>query len=209
MGFLKSHKKLALFLTTVILLAFAGYAFYFSQKLDHKPRAEMAMAKQTVFLSKNPAFDFSFEYPEGEWRPRESQGRKQKYDSLYLQGPIDKLNEFAGLIVLTVKPLEAGMSASDLLEAYLTTASNLKKFKILSRKSMSVGGEKAFAAICEQEMLLPREKLDAKPVQVRQSTIFLVRGDKSFEFSFIFTAAQYSIYKPVFEHILKTFKFKE
>lgn len=209
MDFLKSRKKRWLFLAGIIFFTAMGYVIYSSGELDRKLETEIAMEKQTVFLSKNPAFNFSFDYPEGEWKPSETQGRRQKYDSLYLQGPVDKINEFAILIAITVKPLQEGETASGLLESHLNMSSNLKKFKIVNKSTLDLGGEKAFSAMFEEEMLLPREKVDAKPVQVLHQTLFLANSGRSYELTFMSTVNQWKEHLPVFEQVLKTFKFKK
>ena len=204
---MKSGKiKIMIFLvlSAVIVVAVLGYAIY-----RQRAQEETSMGKNAVFVSENPAFDFTFEYPSKEWSLQEEQGRRQKYNAVYLRGPIDSANDFATIIAITVKPLGEAKGASELLGAYLEMSSNLPKFKVLNKNDLSIGGEKAVSALYEQEMLLPRETLNAKPVAVNGHTVFLVKNEKAYEFTFLVIADQDKDYLPIFAHILKTFKFQK
>ncbi len=176
-----------------------------------KPKAPIqsrAAMKNHNFQSKNPVLDFTFEYPEKGWQPVEAQGSIEKYDQVYLQGPVNKENGFTTLIHATVRPLEVGKTAPDLLEACLKTDSNLTKFRILHKDVKEVGREKAFSVVYEYESF-PLFNMKAPPVLLRGQRVYLMRNGRSYELMIETVAAQYKDYAPIFENVLKTFKFKK
>lgn len=202
----RSIKKKWLVLSFFIFASIAGYFFY--GRSFQKPE-DVKMGKNAVFVSKDPILNFTFEYSQKEWLPRESQGRKEKYSAVYLKGPFDPEKKFITLIEVVVKSLEPGKTASDLLDAFLKRVSDWPKFKVIHKKTMDIEGEKAFSVIFESKVLLPIESLDAKPMMVEEQVIFMVKNNRSYRFSFHTLADRWKDYLPAFERVLKTFKFKK
>ncbi|MFH0984762.1 MAG: hypothetical protein V1882_04430 [Candidatus Omnitrophota bacterium] len=200
-----SREKSIFWVVSLFIMAgVAGYLF-----CNH-PLAEGGdMRKSTVFSGGNPAFNFTFEYPIAGWSLDESQGRTEKYDALYLRGSVDESTRFRTLIEIVVKPLPATGGPAELLGAFLKRAGNRPKFKVLNQREVDLGGEKAFSAIHESEARLPMEDLKAKPVMIKQQTLFLARKDKLYRFSLHSLAEPWKDHAAAFEMVLRTFKFKD
>lgn len=198
-------RSLALLLSLFLFLGVVTWYVVYNDSL----RESEKMQKNNIFQSENPAFDFSFEYPATGWSLDESQGRTEKYDAVYLKGPVDEEKQFRFLIEVVVKPLQKGGAPADLLQAFLGRVSPWPKFKLVSKKEATIGGEKAFSAIYESEERLPIESLNGKPTMIKEQTIFLTRKDRSYRFSFHALADQWDASSPAFKQVLKTFKFKE
>jgi hypothetical protein len=203
----KNNRKKPFLIFGVIMISAVAVCFLVFLK-PKGPIQAQNMLKYTNFKTGNPSLDFTFEYPETGWVPAETAGRSEKYDQVYLRGPVNKENGFTTLIHVTVRPLEAGRTAPDLLEAYLKTDSNLAKFKTLHKGTKKVGAKEAFFALYEYESV-PLFKMKAPPVLLKGQMVCLTRNGRSYELALEAIASQYGTYAPVFEHILKTFKFKE
>lgn len=204
MNLKQNAKQWVLVLIAIILI---GLAIYGSRH-QFKPTQGKIMLKYKVFESKNPALNFTFEYPEVGWTPVESQGRTEKYDLVYLSGPIDKEHGFTTLIHITEKPLKPNETSATLLERYLKMDSNLDKFKTLRKENKMVAGEQAASALYEYEAT-PLYRIKASPVLVKGKKIYLTRNGRSYEFTLETIGSQYNIYAPILEHVLTTFKFTE
>jgi len=191
----------------IIVLSLLG-VYGFNELTQQKPVQGKIMLRYKAFETKNPALDFTFDYPEAGWDPVESQGSIEKYDLVYLRGPVDEKTKFTTLIHITARPLEAGKTASDLLKAYLKIDSNLTQFKTDRDEIINVGGEKAFSALCSYKAV-PSYALEVPEAFFKKRMVFVVKNEHSYEFTLNTFASQYDIYAPILEHILKTFKFKE
>lgn len=165
------------------------------------------MSKHKSFETNNPALDFTFEYPETGWEPVESQGRVEKYDLVYLRGPVDEKTKFTAIIHITVRPLKTGEGAAELLGGYLEADSNLSKFKLSHKKTINIGNEKAFSALYEYEAI-PSYDLRVPKTPFKKQMIFLVKNGRSYEFTLNGLAPQFDACASTLEHVLKTFKFK-
>ena len=191
------------------IIMFIGLGVYGVQRLKpQEPIQGKIMLKYTSFETKNPALDFTFEYPETGWKTGESQGGVEKYDLVYLRGPVDEKTRFTTLIHITVRPLEAGKTASDLLKAYLKIDSNLSKFEVSHEETFNVGGEKAFSALCGYEAI-PSYDLSAPVISFKKQLVLIVRNGRSYEFTYNTFASQFDAYLPILKHLLKTFQFKK
>lgn len=173
-----------------------------------EPVQKQLMLKYKNFEAKDPVLDFTFEYPESGWAPVESQGRMEKYDLVYLRGPVDEKTKFTTLIHITVRPVEAGKTASDLLKDYLKIDSDLSHFKASRENTMTVGGENAISAFCEYEAI-PSYDIRVPSVAFKKQMVFIVKKGRSYEFTLNTFTSQFNAYAPVLEHVLKTFKFKK
>ncbi len=195
-------------IAAALLAGAIAYNFddYFPRGTEQKRKN---MVQYAIFQSANPAFDFTFEYPKVKWSPEETQGRIEKYDTVRLKGPVDLEKKFMTLISVTVKLEETGKTAADLLEEYIKMISGGPKFRVLSKKRIEVGGERASSGLFEHEARLPMDSLDAAPVMVDEQTVFWVRNGRSYRITFRVLAAQQKTNLPVFEHVLRTFKFKK
>lgn len=203
-----SRKKIGRFWGIFGVIIVSGVAIYGLGLLKmNGPIQNQLMMKCKNFETKNPALDFTFEYPETGWTPAETTGRFEKYDQVYLRGPVDKKTKFTTLIHITVRPLEAGKTASDLLEAYLKIDSDLSKFEASHRETMNVGGEEAFSALCKYEAI-PSFDLSVPSASFKKRMVFVVKNGRSYEFTLNTFASQFDAYAPVLERILKTFRFK-
>jgi hypothetical protein len=194
----------ALILIVVIVVA-GSIIFKKSIPVSH----EEPMNQHTSFQSSKAAFPFTFEYPSQGWRISESQGRREPYDAVYLSGPADPLNEFLATIAITVKASEPAAGSPELLAAFLKRSSNLEKFKVVSQKTFKVGGEEVSSAVFEYERRLPVDALDGHWALIEEQVVFLVRAGKCYRFNFLAKAEEYIKQLPTFEHLLKTFKFKD
>ena len=205
--FLKKNVRRILLILGMITLV--GVVFYSVGRLKfHKPIQGLGVMKYKTFKTQNPALDFTFEYPSRGWSFEESQGRMEKYDVVYLRGPVDKDKKSGTLIYVTVRPMGVDKSASALLESYLGIDSNLDEFKMLRKETVTVAREKASAALYQYKTI-PSVRIEDPLVLFKKRMIFSIRNDRSYELTLITSAAQYDICAPVFEHVLKTFKFKE
>jgi hypothetical protein len=190
-------------LLSILLILLAAYYFY-----ARSLQGGMTMEKQNIFLSTNPAIDFTFEYPKEGWTLTEAQGRKEKYDAVYLRGPLNNEKRFVTLIELVVKPLETGQTVSELLDSFLARVNRLPKFKLIYKKNINVGGSQAASAAYETEARLPMYTLHSQPTRIEERTVFLTKGQKAYRISFHVLAVQARVYQPAFERVLKTFRFK-
>jgi hypothetical protein len=167
-----------------------------------------SMSNFKIFEAKNPAFNFTFEYPGTGWTPAESQGSVEKYDLVYLRGPTDEKTKFTTLIHITVRPLEAGKTASELLEAYLKMDSNLTQFEVSHKETIKIDGENAVSALCKYKAI-PSYSLRVPFAAFKKQMIFLVKNDRSYEFTLNTLASKFNTYAPILERVLKTFRFKK
>ncbi len=197
-----SKKKV---LWILCLFLWAGSLGYSSD--NPVPQENQKMKKNSVFSSDNPAFDFVFDYPAIGWPVDVSEGLG--YHVVYLKGPVDKEKSFTTLIEIVVKPRKDGKTAADLIQALLGRVRSWPKFKLMNQKEVRVGGRQASSLIFESEERLPMESSQAKPVAVGEQTIFFTSSDKVYRLSFHVLADRREAYVPVFEGVLKSFKFKE
>ena len=173
-----------------------------------KPAQGSSMLKYKSFETQNPTFDFTFEYPATGWFPEESQGRVEKYDVVYLRGPVDKNKKSGTLICVTIRPIGVEKIAPVLLKAYLKIDSNLDEFKVLRKEILKIGAREASAALCKYKTI-PSDRIKDPLVLFMKRMIFLVKDNRSYELTLITSAQQYDVCAPAFEHMLKTFKFKK
>jgi len=166
------------------------------------------MPKYKNFETKNPALSFTFEYPETGWTPVETTGHREKYDQIYLRGPVDPKVKFTTIINITVKTTQADQGLTGLMENLLTVDSDLAKYKVIQKGAMEVAGEKALSALTVYEQT-PLYRTDLKPVQLKKRLVLLIKGDRSYKFTITTLASQDDTYAPIFEHVLKTFKFTQ
>lgn len=199
-------KPFLIFGVIIVTIIAGACTFYFleAQKISQS----QIMLKYVQFKAENLSLDFTFEYPETGWTPVEVSGGTEKYDLVYLRGPVHTENGFATLIHATVRPLESGKTAADLLEAYLKMDSNLPKFKVLHKGAREVGGEKAVSALYEYESF-PLFSEKAPPVLLKGIRVYLTSKGRLYELMLETIGSQYDNYAPVFEHVLKTFQFKK
>lgn len=195
----KRLRKIFLSLTLGLIGLTTAYAVYIFQEAQ-------VLKKYATFLSKNPMLDFTFKYP-ADWKASETQGRSERYDAVYLNGPRDDDREFSIGISITVVPAD-GQSDSALLPEYLETTARFNNFELLSQKSRAIGGQKTSSATYQHTMRLPIDHVDATDVLIKGDTFFLRRGDRNYRVTFRGTAEQFDEYLPVFERMLKTFRFR-
>jgi len=169
----------------------------------------VGMSSFQVFESVTPDFNFVFEYPLTNWSLDDSQGRSEKYHAILLRGPINEEKRFRDLIELVVKPTKDAQSSQELQEDFLKRVSVWPKFKEVDKKVIRVGGVEARSLIFEFEERLPMESLQAIPTMLKEQTVFLIKGDKSYRLSLHALSDEWRTQGAVFEHLLKTFKFKD
>ena len=204
-----SQKKTKQFLLilSIIIIGAAAICCISLLKME-KSIQKQFMVKHKNFGTKNPALDFTFEYPETGWTPVESSGRTEKYDLVYLKGPVDEKTKFTTIIHITVRPLKAGKTASELLEAYLKMDSNLTQFKAFHKEAIKIDEEKAASALCEYKAI-PSYSLRGPFAAFKKRMVFVVKNDRSYEFTLNTLASKFNTYAPILEHVLKTFRFKK
>lgn len=197
--------KAGLFLLIAVLgLGAAAYFFY-----HRSPGGDLMMDENKALSMQDPAFDFTFQYPSQGWGFSASQGRSEAYQAVYLRGPVDARTNFATLAEIAVKTAGAEETAKGLRENFLKRVEAWPEFQVIGKKELKVDGETGASVIWEHEAFLPMESLSAKPVMVSEETVFLVRGGKTYRIAFHALSAQRKEYSPVFEKVLKTFRFKE
>jgi hypothetical protein len=199
-------KRFFFIFAVLILITAVAYSFRFI-KLPPKNQ-EAGMSNFKIFETKNPVLNFTFEYPGTGWTPAESRGSVEKYDLVYLKGPTDEKTKFTALIHITVRPLEAGKTASELLEAYLKIDSNLTQFETSHREAVKIDEEKAASALCEYKAI-PSYSLRVPFAAFKKRMVFVVKNDRSYEFTLNTLASKFNAYAPILEHVLKTFRFKK
>lgn len=195
--------------STVLIISLAGIAYLAYSVATGKIILvkQLAMKQQYIsFETKNPALDFTFEYPE-DWKPYETQGQSEKYDSVQVMGPKDEKNEFNISMSITVKPLGNDRSnPSELLSGYLKRSNNLSNFKVLETKKVQLGGQETSFAIYQYTDRLPIWKKNTREVLMKKGTGFIRKDDKFYRFTFSGTAEQFRQYEPVLERMIKTFR---
>ena len=194
--------------TTLITILLAGIA-YVAYSIVKVPIKQLAMKQKYIaFETKNPALDFTFEYPE-DWKPHEFQGQSEKYDSVQVMGPRDEKNELTLSFSITVKPFDKDHadSSEELLSEYLERSNNLAQIKVLDTKKIQMGGQKTSLAIFQYVDRLPAWKTNARDVLMKKATGFVNKADKFYRFTFSGTAEQFRQNEDVLKQIIKTFQF--
>ena len=184
----------------VALILSAGIVYSIRVK-----REKETLRSELDYQSKNPSLDFAFKYPKN-WQPRESQGRRERYDAVQVLGPRDKQNEFSVAFVISVKP-GGNKTVTDSLSDYIKSTSRFSGFKVLETNGVTVGKQNTSSARYQYLMRLPLRKLNARDVLVKGETFFLANENKSYWVSFLGTAKQFDEYLPVFRRMMKTFRF--
>lgn len=196
--------------STVLIISLAGIAYLAysvaTGKIDLIKK--LIMKQQYIsFETKNPALDFTFDYPEN-WKPYETQGQSEKYDSVQVMGPKDEKNEFNVSMSITVKPLGNNHpNPSQLLSEYLKRSNNLSNFKVLETKKIQMGGRETSLAVFQYIDRLPTWKTNARDVLMKKATGFISKADKFYRFTFSGTAEQFRQNEDVLKQIFKTFQF--
>ena len=194
----KTHRKNSktFVIGTILVLAVSFYLIKNSGR-DHQ--------KYQTFKSENPAFNFTFEYPET-WKIRETEGKTDPYAMVHATGPRDNQKEFSVGFFITVKDIE-NQTSDRLLADHLKSVERFKNFKIVEQKKNRINGETNPFAIYQYILMLPFQKIGAQAELVKTETGFVVQGEKSYHLNFVGTEKQFEKYKPVFQKVLTTFRF--
>lgn len=190
------------FVSAAVLIAAAGMLFGLTTY-----REGQAMNGYLTYTSKNPELNFTFKHPP-DWKPAESQGKREHYTTVDVVGPWDKENSFSVGFSITNRSAE-GKDAGKLLNEYLKTAGRFSQFKTISEKNISIDKTKTMSSAYRYLMRLPMRKLNSKDVLMKGETFFLIRDGKSYRFTFTGTAKQFDRYLPVFKKMIKTFQFTQ
>lgn len=161
--------------------------------------------KYQTYKSSDPAFNFTFEYPET-WKMLESRGKTENYAMVHAIGPRDEQKEFSVGFFITIK--EAGDQTTDeLLLKHIKSVERFKDFRVIKQRKKHVAGQPNPSAVYQYTMNLPLHKLNAKQEIMREESGFLVKEGKSYNLNFLGTEEQFEKYKPVFQKLLNTFRF--
>ncbi|HOG23514.1 MAG TPA: hypothetical protein PK590_02570 [Candidatus Omnitrophota bacterium] len=161
----------------------------------------------STFKSDNPAFPFTFEYPQDEWVLLETSGRREIYDEVYLRGKPDSGGEFAPSISIFVRPNEMRKPAEELLSNQLRMEEGLPEFEILKREKVSIDKQKVSLVTFRHKAWVPLGATDGRMVEIKVRMLFFINGEKSYQIVTRTAAEQAVQIFEVFNHILKTFKF--
>jgi hypothetical protein len=160
-----------------------------------------------LFQGKNPPYNFTFEYPEG-WKMKET-GYRGDYDRVEVMGSADKNPLFIPGIFITKRPRKDGHTAANLMSAWIKEESHYRNFKILDSKTFSMAGVQGLETRYRYAVSLPPWSVSARNVGVIKRKVVFIRGDAAYQITFSGTEEQHKIYRPVFDHVLKTFRFTD
>lgn len=160
-----------------------------------------------MYRHPNSSLHFTFEYPSKGWIPKESHGTSQTYDAVQLLGPRDMKNKYSTHIAVIVKPLQPKELDMDLLGLFLDEMKRFDGFKFLRKEDWKIQNDYYPAAVYEYYLRLPFWAKNAKDVLIKETTVFVVRGNKSYRITYSGTSDQSEASRAVFHHFLKTFKF--
>jgi len=193
----------------VVLCVIAAFYFvgHFSAQKKIPEQVLPPVIKFKVFQSKNPPFNFTFEYPDV-WHARE-RGYQGSYDMVEVMGAPGKNSPLMPGIFVTKKALAGGGTLNGLMDAWLKTEGRYRNFKVFSSRDIEVSGQKALETEYGYVLSLPLMSSKAKSITVKKEQIVVVKDNASFELTFIGTEEQFKIYKPIFRHALETFEFSE
>lgn len=190
------------------LVVIAGFIFlahgFFSQKTE-KAQALPPAIKMKLFQGQNPPYNFTFEYPEA-WRVRE-RGYKGDYDMVEVMSPSDKAALVTPGLFITKKALRGSDTPESLMAAWLREEGRYKDFKASPAQGMTVAGQKGLKTKYGYALSLPLWTSNAQEFRIKKEQIIFVRGDASFQITFMGTDEQFKTYKPVFDRTLATLKF--
>jgi hypothetical protein len=191
----------------VLFLAIALFAkgAYFQK--NGNGQALPPAIKTKLFQMKNPPFDFTFEYLEA-WRVSE-RGYKGDYDMVEIMATGDKDRLVVPGMFITKKALQAGETVATLMASWLKKEGRYEDFTASSPKNFEIGGRKGLRAGYGYKMALPLGVVGAEKVSFKKGQVVVIKGGFSYQITFMGTDEQYNTYKPVFEHLLRTFKFKD
>lgn len=195
---------------TAFVLCLSAVLFFTGHLSMQKKRQEQALPpaiKFKMFRSTNPAFNFSFEYPDV-WRIQE-RGYQGDYDMVEVLGTSHKSTPLVPGIFITKRILADGGTSQGLMDAWLKTESRYKNFRVLSSKDVAVSGQKALETEYTYVLSLPLWDSSSGDVSVKKEQIVMIKNKASFEVTFMGTKEQFKSYKPIFRHVLETFKFSE
>lgn len=202
MGSRKVSRKRILLVVVVIL--FAGVvASRYCNVSPNPTKGEVF----TIYKSKNPALDFTFEYPALGWTPKESQGTTQKYDAVQVLGPANAKQEYSVYISVGVRLLKPEQLSADLPGLFLEEKKRFKGFKVLEEKNIKIQNYDCPSATYEYFLRLPFWKKNAKDVLIKETTVFLTKDNRSYRISCAGTAEQFKQFSYAFEKAFKTFQF--
>jgi len=180
----------------------AGLALFFAREVNMK----MPSARYE-------GEGFSFEHPK-EWTLRESVGSTEKYFQVHLFGQIDKDVGFGPSVTVTVYPKKAAggtyATARDLADARTAVAEKLPGYERQEKRVRRLPcGVPAFEYRSVSIYRLPLYSPQAKDVPIREHLFFFEKGQKIYVLIYKNVVSDYWEAAPVFDRIVKTFRFKE
>lgn len=196
-------KKIILFVL-ILVIGILALRSYWGNLVNSK---EQGVFKK--YTSENPALNFTFEYPEKNWLPKEGHGSGQVFDSVQLLGPRDAQNQYSVNISVVVKPLNPKQSLADSAASFLESMKRFTGFKIAKNEKIKIQESIGQGASYEYFLRLPFWKKNAKNVLIKETVFFLMTAEKSYRITYSGTSEQYKNSRQVFEHFLKTFRFKK
>lgn len=193
-------------------LAFAAALLAGVFVLFQNSRASFDMKRQMpdsiklkTFEGTNPPFDFVFEYPEA-WKVKEVQP-SEELNMVQVLGPRDPVTKVIPGIFFTVQTAKGKELDPAAIDAALQKEKRFKDFEEFPTKEELIGGAKALHLNFQYVLLLPMWSQNAKDTVLKRSEVYTLRDGKIYRIKLWMTEEQYKIYRPIFDHILKTFKF--
>jgi len=195
-------KKKRIWIIGAAVALAAGLALFFAREVDMK-----------MPLARYEGAGFSFDYPK-EWTLRESSGSTERYFQVHVFGPPEEASGFGPSVTVTVYPKRAAggahETARDLAEARTAVAAKLPNYKLLEKKVRRLPcGVTAFEYRAVSVYRLPLYHVEAKDVPVREHLLFLEKGESLYVLSYKNTVSTYWDAAPVFDRVIKTFRFEE
>lgn len=201
-------KSLKIAAAIVILAGLVLLARGFPPRRAERPLQVLpANIPMKPFQGKNPPYNFTFEYPEA-WRVNE-RGYRGDYDMVEVMDVSNKNALTMPGMFITKKNLRAGDSEEGLMKSWLGEEGRYRNFKVTSRGNAEAADQKALRSEYSYALSLPLWAGGAQEVRIKKEQIIFIRGDASFQITFVGSEDQFRIYRPVFDRMLQTLKFRD
>ena len=195
--------KIGVALFILITAFFVSKSFFTVNPV--RMQALSTSVKLKLYQGKNPPYDFTFEYPEI-WKKTE-RGYSGDYDMVEVMGSVDKNPLFIPGIFITKRSHKENDTLTGIMGVWIKEESRYSNFKILDSKSVFVAGVEGLETRYRYTLSLPPWAVSSQEVGVIKRQMVFIRGEATYQLTFSGTEEQQAIYQPVFDHVLKTFRF--
>lgn len=209
MDFLHLNKKIFFLSGGIMLLALSlGLFMYFRSShtiAAPERRGEPSILWRT-FEGTNPPFNFVFEYP-GSRKAKEIKLAKA-FNMVQVLGRQDKVTKFIPALYIKVREFKGDGLPAKLSETLLKKEERFRGFKKLHESAIVIAGLNGSRLGFQYVLPLPMRSMHAQDTVVRREEVVVKNGGKSYQISLWATQEQFESEQVVFEHALKTFRFK-